>query len=662
MTKAKSLVFFEFPEEVDAYLRELHLGNSSRTSTTLISLNPRTQAYSGKRGLVVETALPYFSNDSHTRALRKSNEISEWLWQQARFQDNLGVSFAYTQSLIWYLRLVVHHFLWLLEIIHNATERHSARLVKVFPPSLAPPSGHRIGATERYLWVLAESYCRSRGLSVEFIGAPGSRPPKRSIREVARDIRRFLAKRILAPTIGAEYLSYLNRLGVHRPVLFTAREYRMSDAASAVAREKHDLSMVLMRDWCDLYSLASLFGFKNDSPFKAEAWLGILEPIAREDETSRRTLQSLLKDLAAKIEGAPELFSYLGIPFAGHVRRKLDAGIGPFIVSLHGRAATLQLLLETLRPSAVVSTGNRDDDMIVGELCVRGGIPAMMIEHGSHVSPRNDLERIEWGAQAQRLLLAPFPYVALQSPLAEGFLKAFPSDSKGVRTGPIVWGFPVNRERSASLRGRMLNGDSSKRIVVHANTPKGRGSNRFHVYETPDEYVRSLRDLVAAVETIPDVHLIVKFRPSQDISAEDIRALVPFSERVTLSIEEPFLEVLGFADLLVSFSSTTIEEALQNQVPVLLYGGGGRYQHVPGVEISPEDPCPRAAVYVIRRQEHLAAGLRRILDIQSREYIRADLFTPYCFGGDSQVRLVDWLSSARESMISESRSTVPGPI
>src|SRR3990167_7488506 len=121
MTNAKSLVFFEFPEEVDAYLRARHLGNSSRTSTALISLNPRTQVYSGKRGLVVETALPYFSNDSHTRALRKSNEISEWLWQQARFQDNLGVSFAYTQSLIWYLRLVVHHFLWLLEIIHNAT-------------------------------------------------------------------------------------------------------------------------------------------------------------------------------------------------------------------------------------------------------------------------------------------------------------------------------------------------------------------------------------------------------------------------------------------------------------------------------------------------------------------------------------------------------------
>ena len=42
-----------------------------------------------------------------------------------------------------------------------------------------------------------------------------------------------------------------------------------------------------------------------------------------------------------------------------------------------------------------------------------------------------------------------------------------------------------------------------------------------------------------------------------------------------------FHEVLAEADLLVSFSSTTIEEALVNDVPVLLYGGHGRYAHIP---------------------------------------------------------------------------------
>ena len=34
------------------------------------------------------------------------------------------------------------------------------------------------------------------------------------------------------------------------------------------------------------------------------------------------------------------------------------------------------------------------------------------------------------------------------------------------------------------------------------------------------------------------------------------------------------------ADLLISFSSTTIEEALVNKIPVALYGGKGRYCHI----------------------------------------------------------------------------------
>src|SRR3970040_2170382 len=79
-----------------------------------------------------------------------------------------------------------------------------------------------------------------------------------------------------------------------------------------------------------------------------------------------------------------------------------------------------------------------DDDMFMGELCRRAGLPALLISHGSHVFPKSDLERIEWGEQGHRLLRAPYPFVALQSRLAEGFLKAFPSTSKGVRTGPVI--------------------------------------------------------------------------------------------------------------------------------------------------------------------------------------------------------------------------------
>jgi len=621
--------FLEFPDEADAYLDEENSSTIRSRTSKIISLSLKTYAYLIQRGLTAEKSISYFRNESHATALRKSHEISEWIWKHVQFQDSLGVSFAYEQSLVWYIRIFVHHFLWLLEIMHNATTTYEARVIRTCASSLLNVSGHMVGPRERYLTPVAEAFCEARGLTFEAIETRSIHHFKKSRREITRDIQGFIARRIVAPLVAPVYRSYLRRLRARHPVLFTARDYRMTDLAGSLAHEHSNLSIVLMREWGNLQGLAGLFGSKDGSPYDAEAWLGLLEQTAPEDRGSRHALQEVIKRLAAEIDGAGDVFSHRGVSFARFVKQKLEKGIGPLILSLHRRTATLRLLLDTLQPSAVLSPGNRDDDMFMGELCRGAGLPALLISHGSHVFPKSDLERIEWGEQGHRLLRAPYPFVALQSRLAEGFLKAFPSTSKGVRTGPVIWGSPVDRERSALLRQRMLNGDLSRRVIVHASTPKGRGVHRFHVYETPEEYVQSICDLVAAVEGLPDVHLVVKFRPSPDISLKDLQTLVPLFERVTLSVNESFLDVLGFAELLVSFSSTTIEEALQNCVPVLLYGCGGRYQHVPGVEVTSEVSCAPAAVYVVRRREHLANGIDRILAAHRAVPASEDLFEPF---------------------------------
>lgn len=136
------------------------------------------------------------------------------------------------------------------------------------------------------------------------------------------------------------------------------------------------------------------------------------------------------------------------------------------------------------------------------------------------------------------------------------------------------------------------------------------------VYETSDEYLESLVELSKTVEDVENAILIVKFRSSPEIGIEEIRSIVPFSEKVILSIEESFLSVLAMADLLVSFSSTTIEEALQNRVPVLLYGGGGRYVHVPAYEIREGAPPERAAVYHAMGPRELSCAVGGILDLR----------------------------------------------
>jgi hypothetical protein len=204
----------------------------------------------------------------------------------------------------------------------------------------------------------------------------------------------------------------------------------------------------------------------------------------------------------------------------------------------------------------------------------------------------------------------------------------FPSASKRIRTGPLVIGNQVRKEYAQQLRQKLI-GDNTVRVVTHSSTPKGGRGLRFHIYETFNEYIQSIKELAETVEDIPETHLIVKFRPSECISIENIKTLVPFSDKVTLSVDEPFLDVLGFTDLLVSFTSTTIEEALMNRVPVLLYGARGRNHYLDAPRYQPGMELPISPVYAIDEPSHLSRGIEEILDkVQNLE---TTAFDPYCY-------------------------------
>ena len=138
--------------------------------------------------------------------------------------------------------------------------------------------------------------------------------------------------------------------------------------------------------------------------------------------------------------------------------------------------------------------------------------------------------------------------------------------------------------------------------------------------------------MILAVNEIPKAYLIVKYRYRPLLlTVDELTSLLPQSDRYCISVNETFLDVLELADLLVSFSSTTIEEALQNRVPVLLYGGGGRYQHIEAFEVTPEKIVEPRAVYAVRRPEHLADGLRRVLEINGKAPLPAELFQEYVY-------------------------------
>ena len=152
----------------------------------------------------------------------------------------------------------------------------------------------------------------------------------------------------------------------------------------------------------------------------------------------------------------------------------------------------------------------------------------------------------------------------------------------------------------------MLGDNIQDKVVVHAGTAKGPDGARFHIFESPDEYLQSIIDVSEAVNNIPNTRLIVVFRPIPEISADTLAYYLSHHHKTLISTGNPLTGILGFTDVLVSFSSTVIEEALQNYSPVILYGGQGRYKHIDCPEFSSDkDQIQECPMYHVLEKQYL---------------------------------------------------------
>jgi hypothetical protein len=155
-------------------------------------------------------------------------------------------------------------------------------------------------------------------------------------------------------------------------------------------------------------------------------------------------------------------------------------------------------------------------------------------------------------------------------------------------------------------------------------------------------------DLIEAVAPLPRLRLILKIRPDiYELSMETMKALLPKAGNFIIEADKPFLEVLKEADLVVSFSSTTIEESLSNKVPVLLYGGHGRYAHIPIEHFSETNNDIAKAVTFVKDQEHLKTYMAALNENASSFNVPDEAFSNYRFSDSEVVDLAEWIMSLR---------------
>lgn len=629
--QTRSLAFLDKMGEVQPWLNQWQ---SAPAGHLAVALKPAVRAALESRGVPQANTLAYFTSASHASALELSDRLSAWLRGNGQFVSSASLLHeTYREALVFRARLVAHYCIWLIEIISNAIERHGPDVLSASLRGGRPASCFCIEPEENYAGRVVSLIARQKGLGFNDVGGRLHSYQNLSVWEsllYSRELATFLL-RYGFHLAKAKLTLLASRQNGEAPVMVTTKAYGMEALAQQVQTTCQGLSV----HWLEGPVLPSVV---------IPRW--VIKALSGRHANNLAAQKELLEALAVAVEQEQQLFTYRGIPFAKLVSEKVRTSIANHLIGLRLWSGILNDVMESTRPKMVLSCGNRDDDFMLAELCMSLNIPSVLVSHGSHVRPKNRTERIEWGEHGRGFLNMPFSHLALASPLAEGYMEAFPCRGRPVRTGPLTWGKPVNRNKSERVLRKWINREGVSRntcIVLHAGTPKSTNALRLHVYETPDEYIQSLCDLAEAVQRSPYTLLVIKFRPSNELSVTDLKALVPFSEQVILETEAPFADLLSIADLLISFSSTTIEEALQNRIPVLLYGGSGRYQHVPAQEIKAGRLAQAAAVYHVREACDLPYAISTVLDLQQGRREDGELFEPYIYPPEVRVSLRDIL-------------------
>jgi hypothetical protein len=599
-SKSELLVFLEFVDEAEVFLKEyVNELHSERNNITIIAFHPLVKSYLLKQQIKAKDSFHFCPTESHRKLLCVLEDTLRDIRKQCSITDENGVTHAYVENLIFRLRAIISHILYRIEVITNALSIFQPKtLVSVGSQQPFPARSIIVEAHERYIAPIVSQVCAVHDITQQNL--------ELHIPSDNRIKSRSQWSRALFFNLMNSYRERTENLVVAPSITYCMGEV----LADMVVDEVGDFNMAVMQ-LPKKKALQALFGKYTKRNSGAFGYVpcniqGVV-PKSRVFEKQKIKLQdSLFKIMDDWI--------YDGVLFGDWLKNKYQYGLAPGVIdATYHFSMNQNRYLDRFHPVFVLSQHSRMPTAVLGELCKLKKIPSMMIPHGTFAPLTDEYSKKEWVENALGLINTPYEYVALQTPLAQKFISDVPVKSKPVITGPLLFGRANSPSFDTNALRKRYASDSEK-IVLHAGTPKERSSTRLLNYETLDEYVDGMVSLANVVSQLEGVRLIIRFRPIDGLTPEDLKTLLPKSGSYLIASDGDFASYLSIADLLVSFSSTTIEEALLNNIPVLLYNKYNRYNHISGMELSPDVPRIEAsAVYNINREDDLHFGLDWIL-------------------------------------------------
>lgn len=567
------VVLLEFTDEFEVFQKFIQRKGLKLEDFLIVALEPKLAAYLNARDIPYRNTLPYFNNGSHKRILVETENAMEHIHKSFIFTDENGLRGCYQREYAHYIRIFMNHVLKTLEIISNICEQHHDVELYGSVSWLVSPEP-LIGNSERYCGLLAKRFAERKGMKFFNINEDdaGSINLKK-LRGLCHLLEKIFLRAMVRLFRGKKVILIPRVNSSFKTLIYQITEHEKDIMFLSIDSQENLLKVVLF----NLISFVQSYLLRKQ-PRYFVLNTAFLHPVVRRQEKDA-LLQAMDRLVEVKEKG---LFRYCEVAYCDLIKKKVKLSLKPHMLQMLSYSHTLRYIFERWEKSLVMSYVNLGVMAVAGELARAMGRESLFISHGTHPVPIDSYHELELNSLCRTFMLGDYTHVALCTPVQEAHLRYFKDkygdiNNSEIKTGPLIFASVNYKDKALYKKHLGISSDST--VVTHAVTTKSRHSERFYFLETLDEFLSGLADVIGAVNRLDNVKLIVRIHPGFYLSDEEIKAFLPKSDKYIIHREGPFSQVLGATDMLISYSSTTIDEALINRIPVLLYDKWRRYNH-----------------------------------------------------------------------------------
>ena len=630
----KSIIFLETIEETNFFIKNFQKDKN----LDILSFNPNIEKLLKLNNVNSISTANLTNKEFYISLLEKSENFKTILHDELNLINNHKLPQYYIDTILYYCLMAYRHFIWNIQVVEKLLNQNSYENVYGFVYKEIKTNSPWIEDDQLYLGKILGLYCKD--LKLNFI------PLKTKLKKVKRKSNNYffiLLKKLINFFLKKTFI-FLIKSFTGNHVIFSNKQNKLNKVLFDLKNDNPNIKII---------SFSSDLGLKNSFKYFIKFFikknqvkdksLDLIFPInlflKKNNNEETLSKKKFLLDFSNIFKKFQNQFFFINKNNYNDIL--VSKFINDIILSMNMYDYDYDLiekLLLKIKPKTFIAQSNNIENAAMNAIFKKNKIPTILISHGSHTLQNDIYSKIDNDIYAKNILVGDFDYLLAQTPVAGNYILQLKKDNNSlIKIKPILWGDKIKNKK---LKNKNII------TILHASTLKFRHIRSFN-FETSDEYVKSLLQFIKYVKDYNNIRLIIKLRPTADyeLTKNSLKYLLnPLPKNVEIISDKDMNEILPKIDLLTSFSSTTIEEALVNNIPVILYGGSGRYSHFE-VKIFNDNDDIISPVVFINNHIDLNKYLKKLNEKSNLFSVPIEKFAPYNFNEENSFKFNNWYNS-----------------